>query len=61
MSAGFAAAAKRAGSAVADDAPEPDTPFYRGLKAILGRSGAYVPNSEVGHMTSCHEDNEDNS
>lgn len=39
VSAGFAAAAKRAGTAAADDAPEPDTPFYRGLKAILGRSG----------------------
>lgn len=39
VSTGFAAAAKRAGSSLASEGPEPDTPFYRGLKVILGRSG----------------------
>jgi len=39
MSAGLAAA--KAAAKQAGDAPEPATPFYHGLKAILGRSGAH--------------------
>jgi hypothetical protein len=47
VSAGFAAAARRAGTPSADDIPEPDTPFYRGLKAILGRSGWQIANADA--------------